>query len=206
MTGWLTLCYKVLVMKEPVALHEHALDNLRYIRSTMERAGTFTAVPGWGTVAVGVTALAAAAVSAFVLPHHWLAVWLAEAGVAGVIATATILTKARALAFSLTGAPMRRFLLAFAPPLVAGGVLTRVLWSAGHDTLLPPLWLLLYGTAVTAGGAISVRIVPVMGLLFMAAGIASFFLPFAAMPYVLAATFGIVHIVFGIIIARRHGG
>ena len=42
------------------AINEYALDNLRFIRETLERAGPFTAVPGWGLTLMGVTALAAA--------------------------------------------------------------------------------------------------------------------------------------------------
>ena len=49
---------------KPIPIDARAMDNLRYIRETMERAGSFTAVPGWGGVAMGVTALAASFVAA----------------------------------------------------------------------------------------------------------------------------------------------
>ena len=45
----------------PVSLHSHAMDNLRFIRDAMERAGPFTGVPGWGGVAMALSALVWAA-------------------------------------------------------------------------------------------------------------------------------------------------
>src|SRR5262249_10122740 len=149
-------------------LESHAEDNLRFIRATMERATAFTAVPGWGGVAMGASALGAAAVSRFArTPAVWLGVWLAEACGAAAIGVAAMSIKARRVGVPLYAGPARRFLLTLSPPLLAGALVTLALQRSGATTLLPGIWLLLYGTAAVTGGAFAVRIVPVMGLSFM---------------------------------------
>jgi len=192
---------------EPVSLDAHARDNLRFIRQTMERAGKFTAVPGWGGVAVGLTALAAAAVAwRQSSSAAWLATWLAEALLAAMIGAWAVAWKAKAVGLSLLSAPGRRFALSFAPPLVVGALLTAVLINAGLVAALPGTWLLLYGTGVVTGGAFSIEAVPLMGLCFMALGAAALFSPDAWGNIFMAVGFGGLHIIFGAVIARRYGG
>src|SRR5580692_12242842 len=146
--------------REPIPIDARAADHLRYIRETMERAAEFTAVPGWGGVAMGVTAIAAAfAASRQSSPRTWLAVWLAEAFVAVAIAAATAATKAHRANAALFSGPGRKFLLSFAPPIFVGGLLTFALFRADVLAALPGVWLLLYGTAIVTGGAFSVRVV-----------------------------------------------
>ncbi len=191
----------------PPALHDRALDNLRFIRDTMERAGSFTAVPGRGMVAVGATALAAAAIAARqATPELWLVTWLAEALVALGIGGWSLARKAHTVNDPILSGPGRRFALSFVPPLLVGGLLTIALYRAGLVTALPATWLLLYGTGVVTGGAFSVRIVPVMGLAFMALGAAALFAPASWGNAWMAAGFGGLHLGFGILIARRYGG
>ncbi len=193
-------------MASPQPLADRALDNLRFIRATMERAGSFTAVPGWGQVAVGTTALLAAVVAARQQSTlNWLVVWLGEAMVALTIGGWTMLRKARAVNDSLLSGPGRRFGLSFLPPLMVGGLLTVALYFGGARALIPAVWLLLYGTGVITGGAFSVPIVPVMGLGFLALGTVALFAPGLG-NWLLAAGFGGLHIVFGFWIARRYGG
>ena len=194
-------------MGQPVAMHEHAMDNLRYIRETMERAGAFTAVPGWGGVWMGISALAAAWIASREPSFdEVLATWIVEAGVAFAIGAAAMWRKAKSGNHSLVSAPARKFALSFAPPLLAGGVLTLVLYRTGSGAALPGVWLLLYGTGVVTGGAFSVKVVPVMGICFMLWGAVTLFVPGAWSNLFLALGFGCMHIIFGFLIARRYGG
>jgi hypothetical protein len=192
---------------QPTALHERAMDDLRFIRQTMERAGSFTAIPGWGGVAIGFTALAAALLGATQsTPGLWLAVWLGTAVVATMIAVATLTLKARRSGVPLSTGPGRKFLLSFLPPVGAAMALTAALYTHGAVALLPGLWLLSYGAAIVTAGTFSVRAVPLMGIGFMAAGALALVTPVAWADAWLAVGFGGLHIVFGLLIARRHGG
>ncbi len=183
------------------------MDNLSFIRDTMERATSFTAVPGWGGVAMGLTALVAAAVAAGQGSRAgWLEVWLAEAVVAAMIGGFAMARKARRAEGTMLSRPARRFMLSYTPPIAVGALLTLVLYRGGLERALPGVWLLLYGTGVVTGGAFSVRVVPVMGLCFMALGTIAVIAPAAWGDWMLALGFGALHIVFGVIIARRHGG
>jgi hypothetical protein len=192
---------------QPTALHERAMGDLRFIRQTMERAGSFTAVPGWGGVAIGLTGLAAALVaSRQPTPDRWLAVWLATAAIAGLIAAGTLALKARRARVPLSTGPGRKFLLSFMPPVGAAMALTAALYAVGAVQLLPGLWLLSYGAAMITAGTFSVRVVPLMGIAFMALGALALATPAAWGDAWMAAGFGGLFIGFGLLIARRYGG
>src|SRR2546430_2216201 len=194
-------------MTAPRPLHDRALDNLRYIRQTMERAGSFTAVPGWGQVAVGATALVAALLAARQpTPELWLATWLGEAVVALGIGGAPMVRKAFAVHDPLLSGPGRRAGLSFLPPMVVGGLLTVALSRAGLWQALPGTWLLLYGTGFVTGGAFSVRIVPVMGVCFMTFGAAALLGPAGFGKWVLGGGVGGGRMGVGAILFPGGGG
>jgi hypothetical protein len=193
--------------EEPPALHTRAMDNLRYIRETMEGASAFTGVPGWGGVAMGVTALCTALLASH-QPNGglWLATWIGEAMVSLSIAAWAVTRKVKRAAIPLLSKPGRKFALSFSPAIVAGLLLTIALYRTGLVWMLPGAWLLLYGAAVANAGAFSVKIVPTMGLCFMLCGAAALFSPPGWANAYMAAGFGGLHILFGFVIARRHGG
>lgn len=193
--------------EEPPALHDRAMDNLQFIRDTMERAGAFTAVPGWGGVAIGVTALAATYVAREQATFdRWMAVWFGEAVVALVISAWTVRRKALRAGVPLLSGPGRRFALNFAPPMLVGGILTLVLYQAGLFAAIPGVWLLLYGTGIVAGGAFSVPVVPAHGVMLMVTGAVALFTPAEWRDYFMAFGFGLLQITLGYVIARRYGG
>ncbi|MDH5234741.1 MAG: hypothetical protein OEW77_07245 [Gemmatimonadota bacterium] len=206
-------------LREPPALHDRALQDLSFIRRTMEGAASFTDVPGWGLVATGASALAAAAIAAAQpTAGGWLAVWMLEALLGVTLGGSSMWRKMRrrvpAGAGPVLTAPARKFLFGFWPAILAGAVLTfaltdftALLAPAGEvPAVLPGLWLLLYGLGVLTAGAFSVRTVPAMGAAFMVLGSLALLVPGIPGDVTLAIGFGGLQVVFGAIIARRHGG
>lgn len=192
--------------EEPPALHERAMDNLRFIRETMERATAFTGISGWGEAAIGVTALVAALIAHGRPFETWLAIWTAEALISLLIAGWSMDRKARLSGMPLLSGPGRKVAFSLLPPIIAGILLTVLFYQSGLTGYIPGVWLLLYGTGVVTGGMFSVRVVPIMGLCFMTLGGVALFSPAEWANWFMAAGFGVIHIVFGVVIARRYGG
>lgn len=176
----------------------------------MESAAAFTAVPGWGMVAIGASALLTSAaawtkhVPAGSLP--WITLWLGDAVVALGIAFLAMWNKAQRAGHPLFNAPGRRFAASFVPPMIGAAVISAVIYRSGHNAeLIAGAWLILYGAGVITGGAFSVRAVPAMGSVFMALGGAALLLPQFA-PAAMTLGFGVTHIFFGFLVARKYGG
>jgi hypothetical protein len=191
----------------PAALRVRALDNLQFIRDTMERAGSFTAIPGLGMVGAGVVAVIVAAIAGKqASAAGWLICWLVGGALSTVVLLAAMARKAHGVGVQLLSGPGRKLALCFTPPMVVAALVTAALYHAALPGILPGIWLLLYGTAVIAGGTFSVRIVPVMGACFLALGAAALYAPAAWGNWLLALGFGGLHLAFGAAIAWRHGG
>ena len=193
--------------EEPINLGDRAIDNLKFIRETMERSTAFTAVPGYGGILMGVTACVAAYIANLqVYLVDSLTVWLVEACLAFAIGLLAMWQKSKIAGQSLVSAPAKKFAMGFVPPLVAGVIAVLGLWKYGHYYEMAPICMLAYGAAVASGGAFSVRVIPVMGWCFMALGAIAFLLPSNYSNLMMALSFGGLHIMFGTIIARRYGG
>ena len=193
--------------REPRSVSSRAADNLDFIRSAMERSSTFTAVPGVGGALMGAIGLAAAGLAARQPSgDRWLAAWLGAAAVAAAIGLAFMMRKARAAGLSVTSVNARRFALGMAAPFVAGAAITYELWVVRNFTVMAPAWLLLYGAGLLTGGMFSVPVVRVIGVCFMAVGIAAILTPPEWGNLWLGFGFGGLQVAFGIYIARNHGG
>lgn len=191
----------------PEPLSGRAAENLHFIRQAMERTTTFTSIPGAGGVGMGIVALGAAVVAVRQpSPDRWLAAWLAAAGIAAIVGLIAMVRKARLGGATLTGATGRRFAIGMAAPFVAGAAITYASWAERSFTMMAPTWLLLYGAGVLTGGIFSVPVVRVIGVCFMALGIAAIATPPEWANAWLAVGFGGLHVGFGTYIARHHGG
>ena len=189
------------------ALHEQAAESLAFIRTTMARSASFTAVPGAGGVAMGVVACVAAIVAARQADGVlWLLTWMLAATVAAPIGFAAMARKARRHRVPLWSAAGRRFAQGFVPAILAGAILTAALVRDGRIDLLPATWLMLYGVGITAGGAASIPLLAWLGGAFIACGAGAAFTPIWWADAWLGAGFGGLQILFGIVIARKHGG
>jgi hypothetical protein len=192
--------------RTPVALHERALADLEYIRRTMEGAAAFTTLSGAGLIVIGVSALGAGVLAGSAPGPVWLSVWLAEAALALAIGVLATVWKTRTARLPVLAGPLRKFGLALAAPAFAGAVLTVALARHGAHGVLPGAWLMLYGSGLLAGGTFSIRLVPVMGACFLAFGAVAALAPPAVGAAAMLAGFGGLHILFGVLVARGHGG
>jgi hypothetical protein len=183
-----------------------ALEDLRFIRRCVEEAGSFTAVPGTGMVAIGLSAVFLSALTTDATGLTWALIWMAEAGLALAIGLSCLVRKSRRAGVVLKRGPARRFGLSLLPPLVAGALITATLLRIEAYDVLPGVWLLLYGTGVATAGAFSVRAVLAMGVSFIGLGALAVMLPNLPPNLSMAAGFGGLHVLFGFLVRRWHGG
>lgn len=187
-----------------VTIDSHAAATLRYIRASMEAAGTL-AIPPSAAITVGVFGLGAAVLGA-ALPAEWLMVWLSAALLAGAAGGYLLIRRSALQGFALLGAPLRKFLLCLLPNLFVGGVLTLLLYRAGLLQAIPGTWLLCYGSALMSTSALTGRAMALLGALFGLLGLAALALPDSLQNALLGGGFGALHIMFGVLVNReRHG-
>ncbi len=195
------------VASRDLSIHGKAASDLAYIRRTMDGSMRFTAVSGWGGIGMAAVAFAAAPLAgARADSAGWLFVWLAAAGAGLIVSVGAVAAKAKRTGQSVAAGAGRRFVFGLGPPLLLGALLTVALWNAGQVALLPPMWLLVYGTALTTAGSYTVAAIPAMGCAFLVLGAAALQAGSAWGDHFMAAGFGGVNLVGGLVVLRRHGG
>ncbi|HTV95321.1 MAG TPA: hypothetical protein VME42_04945 [Steroidobacteraceae bacterium] len=190
----------------PIPIETRALGTLAYIRRSIDASASM-AVPGMAGVVMGAIGMLAAILAS--MPHwasFWLLIWASAGGIAFLVGGALMAREAAQSGHARYLGPVRKFILCLCPALLAGAVLSVVLWHAHMDGLLPGTWLLLYGCAVLSASTVTVastmRLLCIMGALFVALGSCAFVLPAGSHTAMLGLGFGVLHVVFGLLVGR----
>jgi hypothetical protein len=193
-------------MQGPIPIESRALGTLAYIRRSIDSSGSM-AVPGMAGVVMGGIGIVATIMAS--VPRgvpHWLGIWLIAAAVALAVGGATMARQAAESGHARYLGPVRKFLLCLCPALFAGAVLTFLLWHMNATQMIPGVWLLLYGCAVLSASTVTVartmRLISIMGVLFMLLGLLAFASPPRVHTAILGLGFGALHSIFGVLIGR----
>ncbi|MBN8588053.1 MAG: hypothetical protein J0L94_06975 [Rhodothermia bacterium] len=200
-------------------------EQLKVIRETMTRSTAFTEVPGYAMMGIGFLAIVVSAILEWMDVRYitWVEAWVFTAFVAILLGAWGIRMKARTSETPPAKQTARKFWMGLAPSFVVTAVLTlmvlqispeniptkfRTYWFIESETLhmLPALWMLMYGLAITTAGAYSIKAVSQMGMCFLGLGFLAYFLPQVGVNLMMLLGFGGLHLVFGWIIAKKHGG
>src|ERR1700722_18546316 len=140
----------------PVAIESRALGTLAYIRTSIESSSSMD-VPGMAGIVMGlIGVLATIVVSQPRFAPHWLAIWLIAAAAALLLGGALVARQIARRGHTRYLGPTRKFLLCLCPALLAGAVLTWVLWTVRMTSVIPGMWLLLYGCAVLSASTVTI--------------------------------------------------
>jgi hypothetical protein len=195
---------------------EKSSEDLKHIRSMMERSTKFLSLSGMSGVAAGIFALLGAGAAWKVIRGEW---WIGsyppEVSLAIIMLGVMLLAGTAGLYFSMRKArrsgmkfwtPVtRQILMDFAIPMVTGGVLCMVLLRKEPVELVPALTLVFYGLALIAAGARTYKEIRILGFCEIGLGIVAALFP--SWEYLLcfwALGFGVLHILYGVIMYCRY--
>ena len=195
--------------------NKEALNTLNDIKEMMERSSKFKAISGLSIIIVGILASLVSAYIYFYMgdyhintPAKWrttviIAIALLVVAFATVFLMAYLKAKRLNLRFTFD-TTMRRLLLNFFIPMVAGGLLCIALLTQQHYGLVSSITLIFYGLALINCSHFSYHELRYLGYAELALGLIDCFLvDYALLTWFLG--FGVLHIVFGIIFILKYG-
>ncbi len=196
---------------EPDALE--AEENLRIIRSLMERSTKYSTFSGLSGVLAGTASILGCLVTGLLNEKHldvevyrllFLITWSIVIFFA--ISADYLLTKRRAATVGkrVISRLGKQMVVASAPGLGTGILLTGLLVGHGMIANIYAVWMLCYGIAVSSVGLFSQREVTILGRLFLIAGAVTLTIPQYGL-VAMAIAFGSFHIIYGILISRKDG-
>jgi hypothetical protein len=219
----LTLNHKVLLMK-PEQTPSDSLQDLQAIRSIMENSARFLSLSGLSGVWAGITALAGAGVAHVCIRSYYqdynarghfsgeafdalqvklLVLAIVVLGVA--LAGGYLFThlKVKKQGGRLLNMASRKMLLNLAIPLLTGAVF--ILGMLYHHTwlLAAPACLVFYGLALLNGSKYTLHDIRYLGVLEISLGLVALFFPAWSL-YFWALGFGVLHIVYGLIMWLKY--
>jgi len=189
---------------DPAAPRDASRD-LERIRTLMERATEYSHLSGVSILLSGLLAAAGVAACAalgidFTLPAHarsLAAVWGTVFAIAAVQGAAFSVANARRKAEAAWSPLTRQVVVAMLPALFTGAALTGYGLQSGQLDLLPPCWMLAYGSSLMGLGLFAGRRIRLAAVAFLLLGAASLFLWKDHGLATLLATFGGLHLVLG---------
>jgi len=196
---------------------------IQQIRSLMERSSKFISISGLSSVLIGAYALIGAAI-AYVLVYgfdshfSYRDHYISEAGIINKLALVAIMVllmsittgiwmakrKAKKLKQPIWNATSKSLLYAVAIPLITGGILSLIFISKGYYVLIASTLLIFYGLALCAGSVFTFTEIRWLGIFEIALGLLALQFPGYGLWFWIAG-FGILHIIYGIIVHNRYG-
>lgn len=198
---------------------QDAIENLRVIRSLMEKAHIYRAISAPAALVGGVLATAASGLGITlssakepdITSDEFLVMWMGILAVTSVLNVFLLSRDARRRGQPFLSEGMRMALRAILPPMMVGGVLGIGLVVYLHNlTMAALIWILCYGLALLATASFSPRSLLRLGWAFVISGLALFLvwaangdirmLPTDEGPasFAMGVTFGLLHIVYAI--------
>jgi len=214
---------------------DEAQDRIQEIQRIMERATLWTILPGTASVIGGLLVLVGCGVSCLMfrligdpqfslidfacllqLPLNtqiaFCVMWFLIVVAGFVLEIHFAQVQAKRQGVSTKGRPAKLTVLSLTPSIIIAMVLTvKFLIPTElrpHEIqYIGPIWMMLYGIGVYTAGLFSIRAPRILGLAFIAAGIASLLVFQQYGVVTVALSFGLLHIVFGLtVLGKQRAG